>query len=76
MSTTDSLKRKPTPLLRHSMFSGTWIVRLYSDSDPRKDKPIGNTFGEGFSWSEAIDAVADIYNGVSSSANYCDENVC
>ena len=32
----------------------------------RKDKPTGQIFGSGFSWSEALDAVADIYNGVSS----------
>lgn len=30
----------------------------------RKDKPLGNTFGAGFLWSEAIDAAADVYNGV------------
>ncbi|EGC42277.1 calcofluor white hypersensitive protein [Histoplasma capsulatum var. duboisii H88] len=28
-----------------------------------KDKPVGRTFGEGFFWAEAIDAVADVYNG-------------
>ena len=31
----------------------------------RKDKPVGLIFGSGFSWSEAIDAAADVYNGVS-----------
>lgn len=30
----------------------------------RKDKVAGQVFGSGFSWSEAADAVADIYNGV------------
>lgn len=30
----------------------------------RKDKPVVNTFGEGFFWTEIIDAAADIYNGV------------
>jgi hypothetical protein len=30
----------------------------------RKDKPVGTTFGDGFVWSEAIDAAADVYNGV------------
>lgn len=30
----------------------------------RKDKYAGQVFGSGFSWSEAADAVADIYNGV------------
>ena len=31
----------------------------------RKNKTIGQTFGSGFSWSEAVDAAADVYNGVS-----------
>ena len=31
----------------------------------RKDKPVNTIFGSGFSWSEAIDATADVYNGVS-----------
>lgn len=30
----------------------------------RKDKPIGQVFGSGFSLDEAIDAAADVYNGV------------
>lgn len=30
----------------------------------RKDKPVGTTFGDSFVWSEAIDAAADVYNGV------------
>lgn len=30
----------------------------------RKGKPIDNTFGRGFFWSEIIDAAADVYNGV------------
>jgi hypothetical protein len=25
---------------------------------------VGNTFGEGFFWTEVIDAAADVYNGV------------
>ena len=32
----------------------------------RKDKPVGHIFGSGFSWSEAVDAAAEIYNGVGS----------
>lgn len=32
----------------------------------RKGKPIENTFGHGFFWSEIIDAAADVYNGVCS----------
>lgn len=31
----------------------------------RKDKQVGLIFGSGFSWSEATDAAADVYNGVS-----------
>ncbi|PGG96308.1 hypothetical protein AJ79_09642 [Helicocarpus griseus UAMH5409] len=31
--------------------------------ETQKDKPVGRTFGEGFFWSEAIDAAADVYNG-------------
>ena len=30
----------------------------------RKEKDVGNVFGRGFSWDEALDAVADVYNGV------------
>ena len=32
---------------------------------PRKDKQVNQVFGQAFSWSEAIDAAADVYNGVS-----------
>jgi len=32
----------------------------------RKDNPIGKVFGSGLSWAEALDACADVYNGVSS----------
>ena len=32
----------------------------------RKDKPAGQMFSSGVSWSEAIDAAADVYNGVRS----------
>ena len=32
----------------------------------RKDKPAGQMFSSGFSWSEAADAAADVYNGVGS----------
>ncbi len=31
----------------------------------RKDKPAGQVFGQPFSWNDALDAVADVYNGVS-----------
>ena len=30
----------------------------------RKDKEMGVVFGHGFSWPAAIDAAADVYNGV------------
>ena len=32
----------------------------------RKNGPVGHIFGATFFWPEAIDAAADIYNGVSS----------
>lgn len=31
--------------------------------EKEKGKPVGNTFGEGFFWTEIIDAVSDVYNG-------------
>ncbi|KAF2233723.1 calcofluor white hypersensitive protein [Viridothelium virens] len=31
--------------------------------EKEKDKDIGNVFGRGFSWDEALDAIADVYNG-------------
>ncbi|KAL2826965.1 Frag1/DRAM/Sfk1 family-domain-containing protein [Aspergillus cavernicola] len=31
--------------------------------EKEKGKPVGNTFGQGFSWSEVFDAAADVYNG-------------
>jgi hypothetical protein len=30
----------------------------------RKDKDVGQVFGRGFSWDEALDSVADVYMGV------------
>jgi hypothetical protein len=30
----------------------------------RKDKPLGGAFDGDFSWNGAIDAAADVYNGV------------
>jgi hypothetical protein len=30
----------------------------------RKDKPAAQILAQSFSWGEAIDAVADVYNGV------------
>ncbi|GFF52829.1 protein cwh43 [Aspergillus udagawae] len=31
--------------------------------EKEKGKPVGNTFGEGFFWSEVLDAAAHVYNG-------------
>ncbi|KAL4772107.1 Frag1/DRAM/Sfk1 family-domain-containing protein [Aspergillus nidulans var. acristatus] len=31
--------------------------------EKEKGKPVGNTFGQGFFWSEVFDAAADVYNG-------------
>lgn len=45
-------------------------IHVFSTRDPmltlksRKGKPIGQIYGAGFSWPEAIDAGADVYNGV------------
>lgn len=41
-------------------------LRICISSSIRKNKLAGQVFGSGFSWSEAVDAAADIYNGVSS----------
>ncbi|KAI9731969.1 MAG: hypothetical protein M1834_004420 [Cirrosporium novae-zelandiae] len=40
-------------------------TKMVSDSllEREKDKPMGRTFGDGFSWPEAFDVLADIYNG-------------
>ncbi|KKA23469.1 Integral plasma membrane protein [Rasamsonia emersonii CBS 393.64] len=40
------------------------VVRDVKGVSRGKDKPVGTTFGDGFVWSEAIDAAADVYNGV------------
>lgn len=39
--------------------SRTWVSRLF-----RNKNPVGQNFGTGFSWSEALDIIAHIYNGV------------
>ncbi|OQE28829.1 hypothetical protein PENSTE_c003G01603 [Penicillium steckii] len=31
--------------------------------EKEKGKPVGNTFGEGFFWTEILDAASDVYNG-------------
>ncbi|KAI9723712.1 MAG: hypothetical protein M1812_001012 [Candelaria pacifica] len=31
--------------------------------EKKKDKPVGQVFGAGFSWQESLDAIADVYNG-------------
>ena len=36
-----------------------------TDIPCRKDKPIGQFLNQPFTWSDAIDAAADVYNGVS-----------
>ena len=37
----------------------------HTDTPPRKDKPIGQLLNQPFTWSDAFDAAADVYNGVS-----------
>ena len=44
------------------------MVYLYSLFCFRKDKPIGRLLGSSLSWAEALDACADVYNGVSFAA--------
>ncbi|KAI4189698.1 MAG: hypothetical protein LQ348_003761 [Seirophora lacunosa] len=39
------------------------VRELKISSACRKDKPIGNVFGSGLLWTEALDAAADVYNG-------------
>ncbi|EAW21589.1 putative integral plasma membrane protein [Aspergillus fischeri NRRL 181] len=39
------------------------VVRDVKGVSRGKGKPVGNTFGEGFFWSEVLDAAADVYNG-------------
>ena len=55
------------PSLRKSTSESLEKKRVLELTLFRKDKPIGQTFGSGFSWPEAIDAAADVYNGVSQS---------
>ncbi|CAG8033851.1 unnamed protein product [Penicillium olsonii] len=39
------------------------VVRDVKGVSRGKGKPVGNTFGEGFFWTEIIDAASDVYNG-------------
>lgn len=48
------------------MYNGSRNAVLLSLWFFRKDKLIGQIFGSGFSFVEAFDAAADVYNGVSS----------
>ena len=41
------------------------VVRALFSFVQRKDKPVGQVFGSGFSLNEFFDAVADVFNGVS-----------
>lgn len=50
-----SLKRSMLPLSPYP------VAILMSD---RKNRQVGEVFGAGFSWPAAIDAAADVYNGV------------
>lgn len=50
--------------MRADIFSTSNQPRLSDDLlEKEKDKPIGDIFGSGFSAPEALDAVADVYNG-------------
>lgn len=51
--------------LRKSEFFRSAVSDRYANNNcSRKDKPIGQVFSQGFSFSEALDALADVYNGV------------
>lgn len=49
---------------RKSMWSWSLPTLLFANAFSRKEKQVGQVFGQAFSWVEAIDAVADVYNGV------------
>jgi hypothetical protein len=40
------------------------IEKQANPSHSRKDKPAAQILAQSFSWGEALDAVADVYNGV------------
>ena len=63
-TTADSVLEKECVSLPKSIISPVNTVT-------RKGKPVANTFGEGFFWTEIVDAAADTYRGVSSSRAYC-----
>lgn len=50
--------------------SPVYINQCFDKWKNRKDKPIGRIFGGPFSWSDAIDAAADVYNGVGHCARF------
>ena len=47
------------------MFNNLLLVISLCLNIARKDKPFGQIFAFGFSWPEAFDATAEVYNGVS-----------
>lgn len=44
------------------------LWRAFQLISSRRDRPVGQTFGAGFLWPEAVDAAADVYNGVRSAS--------
>jgi hypothetical protein len=61
-----SVIQKPLPTLswKNSMLSRSTSLKFFLTFH-RKDKDVGRVFARGFSWPAAIDAAADVYNGVS-----------
>jgi len=58
--------------LRSSRLISFPLIGIHTNiSYSRKDKPAAQILVQSFSWGEAIDAVADVYNGVRIMA--CDE---
>jgi len=56
--------------LKKSMYNDFGGQVLFGSLLIRKDNLIGEKFSSGFSWGEAVDAAADIYNGVSQTVGY------
>jgi hypothetical protein len=52
------------PSLKRSMYNNSSGSDFLCSLLIRKDMRIKKTFGSGFSWSKAVDAAADTYNGV------------
>ena len=61
-----SVIQKPLPTLswKNSMLLSHSTPLKFFLTFHRKGKDVGRVFARGFSWPDAIDAVADVYSGV------------